>query len=564
MTHLIAATNLKLFFGHFHPLVIHLPIGFLAALVVLELADRIHHLKHAAQARGLILGLTALSAILAVVLGLMLASAGGYDSHLLAWHKWMGIALAASCVLTAIAYWTKHHRPYVGMLMVTLLILTPAAHFGGSMTHGTDYLTEYAPNWVRSLAGEKSTVTVVKAAKPKITDLNQAQVFADVVQPILQQNCASCHGPDKRKGDLRLDTIAGIQKGGEGGAALVAGKSANSEMIQRMLLPLEDDDHMPPAGKPQPTEDQVAMLQWWIDSGAQADKKVVDLNPPPAVVDAISSQLGIAAPAGPNAAPIPLDQLSADITALGDIPGLIILPLGPKQPFLSVNAANAHPFGDAQLARLAPLAPNIKSLNLAFTKVTDAGLAPIAKMPNLERLRLERTSISDAGIKSLAGLRHLSYLNLYATNVTDDALPILKSLPALRQLYVWQTKVTPAAATAFAEGKVDQNKIDRLKKQIALLQSQIQGQKIEVVEGLPGVAPTTKPAVAAASKPSTSAAVSAAVAINKVCPVTGKPIDPTHFVEYKGKRVAFCCPDCPAIFQKNPEKYAGKVLAAAK
>jgi YHS domain-containing protein len=43
------------------------------------------------------------------------------------------------------------------------------------------------------------------------------------------------------------------------------------------------------------------------------------------------------------------------------------------------------------------------------------------------------------------------------------------------------------------------------------------------------------------------------------CPVSGKPIDPAHSVEYKGKKVYFCCPNCPAAFEKDPEKYLDKL-----
>ncbi len=43
------------------------------------------------------------------------------------------------------------------------------------------------------------------------------------------------------------------------------------------------------------------------------------------------------------------------------------------------------------------------------------------------------------------------------------------------------------------------------------------------------------------------------------CPVSGKPIDPEHSVEYKGQKVYFCCPHCPAAFEKGPEKYVAKL-----
>lgn len=569
----LAATNLTYFFGRFHPLMVHLPIGLLAALAVLELADRLHHFKHAAQARGLLLFLTVISAVTAVVLGLMLASGGGYDPHLLAWHKWTGIALAAACCLTAVSYWTRHHRPYVGLLMLTLLLLTPAAHYGGSMTHGTDYLTAYAPGWVRSLAGEKPTAVATADTKPKITDPAQAVLFSDVVHPILAANCVSCHGAEKLKGDLRADSFDALKHGGKTGPAFVPGKSADSLLVHRLLLPPEDSKHMPPAGKPQLTDDQIAILQYWIDSGATPDKKVGELDPPVAIADAITASLGITV-AGPPADPVPYDELAPQIASISAATGVVVTRIAPNQPWLNVNAAPAgRSYGDAELAQIAPLARNITWLSLGGTQVTDAGLAPLADMPNLERLRLERTGVTDAGLKPLARLRKLSYLNLYATPVTDDGLKTLAGLPALRHLYLWKTQVTPDAAKAFAAARTDQAKIDRINHQIAALQSQLLSSKVEVVEGLQPPAPapvaTTAPTPAPAAAPSTAvaavtnAAPPAPVAINKTCPVSGKPIDPTKFVDYKGKRVAFCCDNCPKEFQKDPAKYADKLLAAA-
>ena len=43
------------------------------------------------------------------------------------------------------------------------------------------------------------------------------------------------------------------------------------------------------------------------------------------------------------------------------------------------------------------------------------------------------------------------------------------------------------------------------------------------------------------------------------CPVMGNPIDKTLFVEYKGKKVYFCCKGCIAEFNKDPEKYLSKL-----
>jgi len=56
-----------------------------------------------------------------------------------------------------------------------------------------------------------------------------------------------------------------------------------------------------------------------------------------------------------------------------------------------------------------------------------------------------------------------------------------------------------------------------------------------------------------------SAGDTAAATEQKICPVMGNPIDKNVFVEYKGKKVYFCCPDCKAKFDADPEKYIAKL-----
>lgn len=45
----------------------------------------------------------------------------------------------------------------------------------------------------------------------------------------------------------------------------------------------------------------------------------------------------------------------------------------------------------------------------------------------------------------------------------------------------------------------------------------------------------------------------------KECPVLGSPINKNLYVDYKGKRVYFCCPPCVSKFNKDPEKYMKKL-----
>lgn len=87
------------------------------------------------------------------------------------------------------------------------------------------------------------------------------------IKPILQEKCWSCHGVEKQKAKLRLDGKAEAMQGGESGAAIKAGDSAGSLLIQVVAGVHENIDIMPPKGDPL-TAEQVGLLRAWIDQGA--------------------------------------------------------------------------------------------------------------------------------------------------------------------------------------------------------------------------------------------------------------------------------------------------------
>src|SRR5437667_12719892 len=74
--------------------------------------------------------------------------------------------------------------------------------------------------------------------------------FAKQIQPILQQNCIKCHGPEKQKGKLRLDSKEAAFKGGKDGLVLTAGDAEKSELYRRIILPKSNEDVMPNEGEP--------------------------------------------------------------------------------------------------------------------------------------------------------------------------------------------------------------------------------------------------------------------------------------------------------------------------
>jgi uncharacterized membrane protein len=468
------------FLGRFHPSVVHLPIGIFVLLGALECADVtarwrrvawLPHLDH--RHRLFVLLLASLSAITAVVLGWLLSETGEYDPELLNRHENLGLATACASVLLVIL----HRQPWLYRpgLVVTLVVLALAGHAGGTLTHGAGYLTEHLPAWLGRVVG----LTPIGPPGPlPPADPAQLRVFGDIVQPILAQRCLGCHGPEKSNGDLRADTRDGLLRGGKHGPAVKPGSPASSALLQRVRLPLDHKEHMPPRGKPQLTETDVLLLEWWIDAGAPDQQKLIEMDPPAEIADIIAERFGVPPP----------DRAATLATAasLASRTGIVIRPVAPDAPWLMASARiKLGGFGDQQLSELVPIAPALHSLDLGETAVTDAGLASLTEMRALRRLHLDRTGITDAGLAHLAGLTSLESLNLHGTAITDAGLEHLHRLTRLRALYLWQTHVSTPAAEALAARLTDPRRARKWEQEIEELEKKIQADRVTVDFGAP-------------------------------------------------------------------------------
>ena len=91
--------------------------------------------------------------------------------------------------------------------------------------------------------------------------------FKSQVQPLLEQRCTECHGEKKQKSGVRFDRKSGaFQVGDSGKPAIIAGRSADSSLLQR-IISTDPDEMMPPKGE-KLSATQVALLKQWIDEGA--------------------------------------------------------------------------------------------------------------------------------------------------------------------------------------------------------------------------------------------------------------------------------------------------------
>lgn len=266
------------FLAPFHAVVLHFPIGFVTIAAILEVYRVWRPSEDLRRVTVLILWLSLVSGIVAAMFGTMRAGSGGYEPKMLELHRVYGMAVPLLTVLTLalqkIAFrsaagrgWTLAYRGFLG-LTTTLLVV--AGHYGGNLTHGSHYLTENAPAFVRDLFDEEWDAASPAESAGGETNLSPGlRLFVDKVRPVFEAKCVRCHGPEKQKGDYRLDQTETALKGGESGrVAIKPGEPMESHLVRLVLLPRDDDSVMPPSGKEPLTAEETLSVIRWIQQGA--------------------------------------------------------------------------------------------------------------------------------------------------------------------------------------------------------------------------------------------------------------------------------------------------------
>jgi hypothetical protein len=407
------------FLGRFHPLVVHLPVGLILLVPLLELAGRYRPAMH--EAAMFVLSLSVLSCLLALALGYLLAYGSGDAGAGVARHMWGAIALTigvlACALLRSESGAPRSFYPY--MLACVLVLLAWTAHQGGSLTHGNNYLTEYLPAPLKRFG-----VGTVRAEASAFPD----SFYAQHIHPIFDANCVVCHGTQKVKGHLRLDTYDRAMRGGEDGAVIIPGNPERSILLQRITLPPDHKKFMPSEGKPPLKPEEIAWIRAWILQGASPEMK--------SLAGVYVREKEAALPQVPD-----YSAKMTEITQTAKSAGVTLVPVSRNLgDGLILNTVDAgQKFGDAQLAGLVRFAPYIVEAQLGRTSVTDGCFTTLAKFTHLRALHLEETAVTGAGLNSLTQLSQLSYLNLSGTQVTEAATAPLKTMKNLRHLYLYNT-----------------------------------------------------------------------------------------------------------------------------
>lgn len=438
------------FIGRWHPLFVHLPIGMLVIAFVMAVFGRYPRYSNIIPAISFALLFGAVAAIFASITGYLLSRNGGYEDEVLGFHQWLGIAVAIVSVITYLLYrngeseigkWVRLKSYRFVFLSLVVVLLGFTGHFGGTLTHGRGYLKDALPTAIKDAIGIKLIVD----EPPLLEDAQEAVVYEGIIQPILTQRCQSCHGDKKKEGGLALHEMESVLKGGGNGKVLAAGDLKKSKLYARLILPEGHEGRMPPKGRTPITPEQIKLIGWWIEGGADFKKKAKEIQQPEqiaAILKKLEEGAGETATesdsAGLPEAPTLPDELVQQLQAKG----IKIIPLAKDNDYVLVNAVNYPEFTDKDMADLLKLKDNIIQLKLGNTAITDAALKEISALPVLTKLHLEHTKISDAGLQYLSGHKRLAYINLFGVNITDRGVVSLEGIPTMKQIYAYQTGVT--------------------------------------------------------------------------------------------------------------------------
>jgi len=421
--------QIVLFAGRFHPVVLHLPITLIMLLIPFSIyLQRRTDTDDLSRLFDVVLHYIALISTLTALAGFLLAADGGYDQESLRFHKWLGVAVAFlthSLVYIKKAFAQKTLVWNIAMA-ATLIVMVAGSHFGGNLTHGEGFFTfkkDTKPTNAVVEFGEKTTV------------------YQGAVQPVLEAKCITCHNDKKMKGGLNLSSFQVAAKGGKSGAAWVSGDPDKSLMIERMLLDMDNKEHMPPKGKAQLSAAEILLFKEWIRAGANPTKTYHSLAASDTLKAIVSSMMK-AAPAEKATKTYSFSAASASAIEQLNSPFRRILPLASNSPALSVKFYLKEKYDLNMLKECKSIAEQVVEVNLSNMPADDKAIEVLSSFENIERINLNGTAISGKNLGVLKSNKHLEQVSLASTAVAYPMLDALGAIPSLKKVFLWNTALT--------------------------------------------------------------------------------------------------------------------------
>lgn len=393
--------------GRFHPLFVHLPIGFIIIGLMLDFFFR-NKKEHTPVLRFVFLW-AFITSNFSIITGYLQYDREGYAWESVQWHLIMGILTMIFCLLfylklKYVAFRILPKNFLFAGLSISLLV---TGHLGGNITHGSDHLIEPLPPEIKGLLGLEYQNDLIEL-DPE--NYRNAVFYTEVIQPILNQKCVSCHNDKKTKGGLKMNSYNAIMKGGKNGLVVMINNSIDSKIHKRMNLPIEDSYHMPPKSRTQPSMEEIELIKIWIDNSASKNALVGDLPIP-------KKMLASFFPEKPNGIFPEKDEEAITNKQLSDLRnmGFLVVNIFETSPFLKVSCINIDDFSDISIEQLINIKNNIVELDLSSTKITDNIFEYIKDFKNLTVLKLDNTNVSGKKANLLSSLPNLKKISLVNT-----------------------------------------------------------------------------------------------------------------------------------------------------
>lgn len=420
------------FIAHLHPLLVHLPIGFIIISILIDWHQKNNTSVSKDKLSTFMWGMSAIASILAMATGIASLRTGYYEGANMFFHLICGYLIAALCTFLWFVKW-KNKSFFNGQNIVlkTLLGLglVIGGHYGGSLTHGEEHMPlPFDP---------KSDLSAID-----LSGRDSINLYNDVIKVIFAQKCNRCHEPDDTRGRLDMTTEEGLLSDKYGDPAIAPGDLKNSEAYKRISLSQWHNKYMPPSGPPI-TYKEKKIIEWWIMQGAPFEGKLRDLEIDKSMKAFLADEYGIDLTKKSFYEKAKIDPIAPEMFTAIDEQNFNVTQLAASNNFLDVsNHGQSKNISKERMDALLGAKGHITWLNLSDTDLNDEGLKSIGQITNLTKLNINNTDITDAGLDALSDLERLTMLNLYGTAITDAGLEKLSGLKSLESLYVWQTETT--------------------------------------------------------------------------------------------------------------------------
>jgi mono/diheme cytochrome c family protein len=407
------SNTILLWFGKLHPLVLHFPIVLGIAIVIYLVFFQNKPVEE--NTEKLVLVGNAFMASMVALLGLFLSKQDAYDTNTLNLHKWGGLSIAL--ISWSLLYIKNIAAIYKKIIALSyLLVLLFFTHQGALLTHGENALS--IPRTEEKPAEEVKTVD------------SSLTVYEKAIAPILAQKCVSCHGPEKVKGQLQLQSPELIIKGGKNGSILNGIQNEEAQILQRIHLPNADEKHMPPDGKLQLTLEELTLLNKWVKAGGNFTKKISELAKTDSLVILAMAYKAPSKGGGDNKNNAPdLKQYNNSYLTVN------YLYNGSEE--IAVNFFQGSFYKIEQLKNLEKIKDKIVSLNMQGMPITKEDLAIIVQFKKLKKLNLNYTRLSLNDLQPLKSIASLKNLSICGIEVNQNTLAKFLEKAPFTEINIW-------------------------------------------------------------------------------------------------------------------------------